>query len=100
LFAVLEAIYAAYAFGWDDVTGADSRGPADEALWLARTLVELMPDEPEALGLLALLCRRSERRAADGAYVPISEQDSQRWDSALLAEGDRWLSLAAVQSRM
>jgi predicted RNA polymerase sigma factor len=103
LFAVLEAIYAAYAFGWDDVTGADSRGLADEALWLARTLVELMPDEPEPLGLLALLCycqsRRSERRAADGAYVPMSEQDSRRWDSALLAEGDRWLSLAALQNQ-
>jgi predicted RNA polymerase sigma factor len=104
LFAVLEAIYAAYAFGWDDVAGADNRGLADEALWLARTLVELMPDEPEALGLLALLCycqaRRSERRAADGSYVPMSEQDSAHWDGALLAEGDRWLSLAAARNQL
>jgi RNA polymerase sigma-70 factor (ECF subfamily) len=102
LFAVLEAIYAAYAFGWDDVAGADSkrRGLADEALWLARTLVELLPEDPEALGLLALLCyceaRRSERRAPDGSYVPMSQQNCQRWDRALLSEADRRLAKAAL----
>jgi len=101
LFAVLEAIYAAYGFGWDDVAGADDkrRGLTEEALWLARTLVELMPEEPEALGLLALFCycqaRRSQRRRADGSYVPMSEQDSTRWDGSLLAEGDHWLREAA-----
>ena len=105
LFAVLEAIYAAYAFGWDDVAGADEkrRGLRDEALWLARTCAELLPDEPEALGLSALLCyceaRRSQRRASDGAYVPMSEQDSTRWDRALLSEADRWLGTAATKQR-
>lgn len=100
LFAVLEAIYAAYAFGWDDVSGADHkrRGLRDEALWLARTVVELMPDEPEALGLSALLhyceARRPARRDAAGDYVPISEQNTSAWNVALLAEAERLLGRA------
>ena len=102
LFAVLEAVYAAYAFGWDDVDGADEkrRGLADEGLGLARTLATLMPDQPEALGLLALLCyceaRRSARRTSGGAYVPMSAQDTARWDRQLLAEADRTLQRAAT----
>jgi predicted RNA polymerase sigma factor len=106
LFAVLEAIYAAYAFGWDDVDGADTkrRGLSEEALWLARTLVELMPDEPEAMGLLALLsyceARRPARRTATGAYVPMSEQDTARWDRALLAQADASLGSAAQRAQL
>ena len=70
--AVLDAIYAAYGSGWDDVAGSDPRraGLAQEAVWLARTLLELLPDEPEARGLLALMlyceARRPARRAAEG----------------------------------
>jgi RNA polymerase sigma-70 factor (ECF subfamily) len=55
--AVLDAIYAAFGAGWEDVAGADVRlrNLVAEAIWLARLLVELLPDEPEAMGLLSLM---------------------------------------------
>src|SRR6266436_9112154 len=55
--AVLEAIYAAFGIGWDDMAGVDQRGRdlAEEAIWLARVLLELMPKEAEVHGLLALM---------------------------------------------
>ncbi|MBN0043781.1 RNA polymerase sigma factor [Streptomyces actuosus] len=63
----------------------------DEAVRLGRLLVELMPDEPEAVGLLALMLlnqsRRPARTDAHGALVPLPEQDRTRWDPALMAEG-------------
>ncbi|GLP65398.1 RNA polymerase subunit sigma-24 [Streptomyces sp. TUS-ST3] len=62
-----------------------------EAVRLGRLLVELMPDEPEALGLLALMLLVESRRAArtdgDGELVPLPEQDPGAWDRALVAEG-------------
>ncbi|MFF7132146.1 RNA polymerase sigma factor [Streptomyces sp. NPDC008196] len=62
-----------------------------EAVRLGRLLVELMPDEPEALGLLALMLLVESRRAArtdgDGELVPLAEQDPGAWDRALVAEG-------------
>ncbi|MFI7426361.1 RNA polymerase sigma factor [Micromonospora sp. NPDC049836] len=62
-----------------------------EAIRLGRLLVELMPDEPEALGLLALMllaeARRDARTGPDGALVPLGAQDRRRWDRALIAEG-------------
>jgi len=103
--AVLDAIYAAYGTGWDDVAGSDPRrgGLAHEAVWLGRTVLQLMPDEPEARGLLALMlyceARRPARRAPNGDYVPMSEQDVGRWSSALLDEAERALSAAASQHR-
>lgn len=64
---------------------------ATEAIRLARALAELMPDEPEALGLLALLlltdARRPARVAPDGSMVPLHEQDRSRWDRAMIDEG-------------
>jgi RNA polymerase sigma-70 factor (ECF subfamily) len=103
LFAVLEAIYAAYGHGWDLIDGADARrGLADEAIGLARLLIGLLPGEPEALGLLALMqyceARRDARRTA-GRYVPISEQDTRLWSQARLEEADRLLTLAATFGR-
>ncbi|MBV8731060.1 MAG: RNA polymerase subunit sigma-70 [Acidobacteriia bacterium] len=95
--AVLEAIYAAYGSGWDDVAGADSRrkGLATEAISLGRLLVQLMPEEPEAKGLLALMlhceARRNARRAEDGAYVPLLEQDVALWSKETMEEAERWL---------
>ncbi len=81
--AVLDAIYAAYGSGWDDIAGSDPRrrGLAHEAVWLARTVLQLMPDEPEARGLLALmlLLRSTPAGAAappHGDYVPMSEQNA------------------------
>ena len=62
-----------------------------EAIRLGRLLVELMPDEPEAVGLLALMllaaARRDARTDADGALVPLPAQDRARWDAGLVAEG-------------
>jgi predicted RNA polymerase sigma factor len=103
--AVLEAIYAAYGSGWDDVAGSDPRrrGLAQEAVWLARTVLQLMPGEPEARGLLALMlyceARRPARRHGNGGYVPMSEQDTGAWNPALLDEAERELSAAAAQHR-
>jgi RNA polymerase sigma-70 factor (ECF subfamily) len=62
-----------------------------EALRLGRLLAELMPDEPEALGLLALMLltesRRTARTGPDGVLVPLADQDRARWDRVLIAEG-------------
>ncbi|MEV0810051.1 RNA polymerase sigma factor [Micromonospora sp. NPDC050200] len=62
-----------------------------EALRLGRLLVDLMPDEPEAVGLLALMllteARRPARVTANGALVPLAAQDRTRWDRTLVAEG-------------
>lgn len=103
--AVLEAIYAAYGSGWQDA-GADPRGRglADEAIWLARVLVQRLPAEPEARGLLALILhcesRREARRAPDGRYVPLSEQDTERWSRPMIEEAERELTAAAKHSRL
>src|SRR5215468_7027706 len=76
--AVLEAIYAAFTQGWTEPGGTDvaRRDLTAEALFLARLATELMPAEPEALGLLSLLLHAEARRRArrsDGAYVPLAE---------------------------
>src|SRR5712671_4533393 len=62
--AVLEAIYAAFGIGWDDMAGTDQRGRdlAEEAIWLARVLLQLMPTEAEVQGLLALMLHCEARR--------------------------------------
>jgi predicted RNA polymerase sigma factor len=105
LFAVLEAIYAAYGRGWDHVDGADPARSSlsEEALWLARMVVELLPEEPEAMGLLALMlyceARRATRRTSAGEYVPISAQNPQLWDGTKLAEAERLLTRAASLRR-
>lgn len=102
---VLEAIYAAYGSAFDDLAGADPRrrGLAEEALFLARLLAALLPAEPEALGLAALLlhceARRAARRDAAGRFVPLAEQDMGRWNSALQAEAEAALIAAARLGR-
>src|SRR5262249_42888287 len=89
---VLEAIYAAFAEGWSDGAGADAarRELAQEAIFLCRVVIELLPEEPEALGLLALMlhaeARSGARRSASGEYVPLAEQDMARWDLRLIGE--------------
>jgi len=98
--AVLEAIYAAFGIGWDDMVGADQRGRdlAEEAIWLARVLLQLMPGEAEIQGLLALMlhceARRPARRGPDGRYVPLSEQDPKQWSLPLMEEAERHLAEA------
>ena len=104
--AVLEAIYAAFGIGWDDMAGADQRGRnlAEEAMWLARVLLHLMPGEPEVQGLLALMlhceARRPARRGPDGRYIPLSEQDPNQWSVPLLEEAERHLPEAFKQGRV
>jgi RNA polymerase sigma-70 factor, ECF subfamily len=90
---VLAVIYFVFNEGYVASSGAEL-GRADlasEAIRLARHVAELMPEEPEALGLLALLllneARRAARTAADGSFVLLAEQDRSRWDRALIAEG-------------
>jgi RNA polymerase sigma-70 factor (ECF subfamily) len=99
--AVLEAIYAAYAEGWADAEGADPRrrNLAGEAIWLGRLVAALLPEQPEALGLLALMlhahARRAARRDAQGEYVPLALQDSARWDGAMIDEAEALLRRAS-----
>lgn len=98
---VLEAIYAAYSEGWADPEGSDARrrNLADEAIWLGRLVAALLPDDAEALGLLALMlhthARRAARRGADGAYVALSDQDVRLWDLAMIDEAEELLSHAS-----
>src|SRR5579864_5776350 len=104
--AVLEAIYAAYGSGWDDIAGADPRrhGLALEATDLGRLLLQLMPDEPEVQGLLALMLycesRRDARRGATGCYVPLSQQDEKRWSQPMIDEAESLLALASRAGRI
>jgi len=106
LAAVLQAIYAAYGSGWDDVAGADvrRRGLAAEAIHLGRLLSRLLSDEPETLGLLALMlhceARREARRSPGGAYVPLSEQLSSQWSRPMIAEAEAVLAAAARAGRI
>ena len=99
--AVLETIYAAYGSGWEDVAGADPRrrGLAEEAIWLGRLVARLLPDEPEALGLLALMlhceARRSARRDSSGGYVPLSRQNVALWSRPLVEEAEEVLAAAS-----
>lgn len=91
--AVLEAIYAAYAKGWNEADTAGTPEFADEAVWLARLVIALLPDQPEAKGMLALMlyaeARRPARRSAEGAFVPLDAQETGLWDIRLIdvAEG-------------
>ncbi len=102
LVAVLEAIYAAYTNAWETLDGSDPRhrGLAEEALWLARLCVQLMPKEPEARGLLALMLycesRRDARRTTDGSYVPLLQQDTNLWSQVAIAEAENELAKAAT----
>lgn len=98
---VLDAIYAAFAEAWSDPGGTDvaRRDLSEEAIYLGRVVVELLPDEPETLGLLALMlhaeARRASRRNADGEYVPLAEQDTSLWDHETIAEAEELLLRAS-----
>jgi RNA polymerase sigma-70 factor (ECF subfamily) len=104
--AVLEAIYAAYAEGWSDPAGTEARlrNLADEAIWLGHLVASLLPEEPEALGLLALMlfaeARRAARRNAKGEYVPLADQDPSLWDGRLIEEAEAALYRASWVGRV
>jgi RNA polymerase sigma-70 factor (ECF subfamily) len=92
--AILSTLEVAYAKAHEDAAGAGAHaGYGPEMIGLTGTLVELLPSEPEALALAALVrfaeARRPARVAADGAMVPLSEQDPARWQRDLVEEGAR-----------
>lgn len=96
--AVLDAIYAAFGTGWNDVGGADETNDLTaEAIYLAKLATDLVPTESEAWGLLALMLHAEARRAArrrDGVYVPLHEQDAALWDSRLISVAESALARA------
>jgi predicted RNA polymerase sigma factor len=102
LHAVLDAIYAAFAEGWSDPGGTDvvRRDLTEEAFFLARLVAELLPEEPEVLGLLALMlhaeARRSARRNAQGEYVPLADQDPAQWKESMINEAEGLLLRAST----
>lgn len=103
--ALLEAIYGTYAIDWQVVAGPTERESLSyEALALATTLAELLGDQPEVLGLAALIClsfaRAGARRSHDGRFVPIDQQDTSRWDATLIARGEAWLHRAHAVGRI
>jgi RNA polymerase sigma-70 factor (ECF subfamily) len=99
--AVLDAIYAAFAEGWSDPAGTEvrRRNLAEEAIWLGRLVASLMPDEPEALGLLSLMlhaeARRNARRDRHGEYVPLADQDPALWNAHWIEEAEELLFQAS-----
>jgi RNA polymerase sigma-70 factor (ECF subfamily) len=99
---VLDAIYAAFAEGWIDAGGTEiaRRDLAEEAIFLGRLVAELLPADPEALGLLALMlhaeARRPARRNPQGDYVPLRYQDPELWDSQMIDEAEVLLLRAST----
>lgn len=93
---VLDALYGLYGAGWIAPGGHDER--TSEALWLAEVVAGELPDQPEALGLLALLLHAESRRPAarrDGVYVPLDAQDPADWDAPAWRRADAALRQAA-----
>ena len=99
---VLDAIYAAFSEGWLDAVGSDParRDLAEEAIYLGRVVTELLPGEPEALGLLALMlyaeARRRARRGPEGEYIALAEQDISLWDQERIGEAETALRRAGA----
>jgi RNA polymerase sigma-70 factor (ECF subfamily) len=90
--AVLAVLYLLFNEGYSDVVRTNLSA---EAIRLARLLVQLMPDEPEAAGLLALMllhdARRDTRLTPDGVLVTLDDQDRTRWDHAVITEAEELL---------
>lgn len=99
--SVLDSIYAGFTEGWADATGTDParRELAGEAIFLGRMMTQLLPDEPEAWGLLALMlyaeARRPARRTAEGEFVPLRCQDKTLWDWDMIEEAEAALRHAS-----
>jgi RNA polymerase sigma-70 factor, ECF subfamily len=103
---VLDAIYAAYTTGWESLIEPASthHALAAEAITLGQVLAQLMPREPEAHGLLALMlhceARREARYTSGGEFVPLDQQDTILWSQSMIDEAERHLRSAAVFKRM
>jgi RNA polymerase sigma-70 factor (ECF subfamily) len=101
LASVLEAIYAAYGLGWEDpsCTSDASTNLTSEAIWLARTTMELLPNRPETLGLLSLMlfcdARAAARRDDFDRYIPFEKQSLDQWDVRKIEEAETLLRQAS-----
>lgn len=99
---VLNAIYGAFTIGWDMIAGGETQRHVltGEAIFLARLVTGLLPDEAEPKGLAALMlyseARSAARRDAEGRYVPLMSQDTALWDRAMISEAERYLGQAAA----
>ena len=106
IFFVLDAIYSAYTTGWESLIEVSSthHALAGDAIAIGRTLVQLMPAEPEAHGLLALMLHCEARRAArymsSGEFVPLDKQDTAHWSQPMIDEAEKHLLSAAAFKRM
>ncbi len=104
--SVLDSIYAGFSEGWVDATGTDParRDLAREAIFLGRMLTQLLPDEPEPWGLLALMlyaeARRPARRTAEGEFIPLRSQDTALWDWRMIEEAEAALHHASRTRRI
>ena len=100
---VLDAVYAAFGSAKDDPNDGGTQALAEEAIWLGRLLVALLPDAPEAKGLLALMlhveARRAARQDAEGRFVPLAAQDPTRWRRDLIIEAEGLLVAGAQAGR-
>ena len=103
--AVRETLYLVFNEGYGATEGSAylRDGLAEEAIRLARLLVVATPDDPESLGLLALMLLHHARRAArlddEGAIVPLEQQDRTRWDALRIREGEHLLDRAMAMRR-
>ena len=97
--AVREAVYGAYAVDWMEGSGDLSH----EAFFLATILTDLAPDDPETLGLTALIGfieARRDARVQDGMLVPVPEQDTELWDQTLIDRSAARLSRASAMKHV
>jgi RNA polymerase sigma-70 factor (ECF subfamily) len=100
--SVLEAVYGAYVIDW--ATGPQARQLPSEALHLAEVLTALVPGDPEAHGLAALVelsaARAPARADAGGRFVPLADQDPSRWDPGLISRAHLHLRAAHAQGQL
>lgn len=102
---VLESIYGAFGLALDAVDGAETRitDLREEALYLSSIVCALLPDQPEARGLQALMmfcdARRDARTGPSGEFIPLAEHDVQRWNRDAIMRADQMLWIAAQQRR-
>lgn len=100
---ILGVLYLMFNEGYLASASPERRDLAEDARWLAQLIVRLMPDEPEAIGLLALmtlqLARAAARFSADGQLVLLEDQDRSRWDARTIADGVALLERAGRMRR-